>query len=361
MKRKISIDGRLIGEEYAPFVIAEIGINHEGDVQKAKRMIKDAHEAGAECVKFQAHVIEDEMIPLAKNVKPGHTSESIYEIMERCCLSEEESIELKKYVESLGMIYLCTPFSRAAADRLERMNVKVYKIGSGECNNYPLVEHIASFGKPIILSTGMNDLESISKSVSILEKAGIEYALLHCTSIYPTPHDKVRLGALFDLREAFPNAVLGLSDHSIGNYTCFAAISLGASILEKHFTSDKMWPGPDISVSIDPAELKDLIIGSKAIHQALGGHKSILKEEKPTIDFAYACVVSIKNIKKGDVFTKDNVWVKRPGTGEIKAEQYEKILDKKATQDIPRDTQLRWNHIKTKNSCLIRNSFLNNN
>ena len=344
MKSRININGRLIGEKYEPFVIAEIGINHEGNFQKAKKMVKDAYECRAECVKFQCHIIEDEMIK--NDVVPANAKEPIWNIIQRCSLTEEEDIKLKKYVEKLGMIYLSTPFSRAAADRLEKMGVSAYKIGSGECNNYPLVEHIASFGKPIILSTGMNDLRSITKSVNILEKAGVEYALLHCTSMYPTPYDKVRLGALRELREKFPNAVFGLSDHSMGNYTCFAAIPLGASILEKHFTSSREWPGPDVPISITPVELRDLIKGCKAIHQALGGSKSILEEEKTTIDFAYACVVAIKDIKKGDLFTKDNIWVKRPGTGEIKAENYNKILGKKSRKVIKRDTQIKWDMIK---------------
>ena len=178
--------------------------------------------------------------------------------------------------ESLGMIYLCTPFSRAAALRLERLGVEAYKIGSGECNNYPLISLIASFGKPVILSTGMNDLASIEPAVMILRRAGVPFALLQCTSMYPTPYDKVRLGAIPALRERFPDAVIGLSDHSIGNYTCFGAVALGASILEKHFTSDMTWPGPDVPISIDPEGLRELIDGSRAIHAALGGTKDIL-------------------------------------------------------------------------------------
>lgn len=340
---EIKIGKRLIGEKYPPFVIAEIGINHEGDFQKAKKMVEDAKKCGAECIKFQCHVIEDEMIK--NDVIPANTKESIWKIMERCALTEEEDIKLKEYVEKFNMIYLSTPFSRVAADRLERMGVSAYKIGSGECNNYPLVEHIASFGKPVILSTGMNDLKSISKSVNILEKAGIDYALLHCTSMYPTPYDKVRLGALTELKKRFPNAVLGLSDHSLGNYSCFAAIPFGASILEKHFTSDRNWSGPDVPISITPVELKDLIKGSKAIYKALGGSKSILREEEPTIKFAYACVVTIKDIKKGDCFTKDNIWVKRPGTGEIKAEEYENVLGRRAAKNIKRDTQIKRSYL----------------
>jgi len=345
MTPELVIGTRHIGPQHTPFVLPEIGINHEGDIRKAKQMITDAKAAGAEAVKFQCHVITDEMIPAAKKVIPGNATESIYTIMERCSLNEHQDKDLKKYAEQRGLLYLSTPFSRAAADRLHNMNVPAYKIGSGECNNYPLIEHIASFGKPIILSTGMNDLHSIQKSVDIIENQGVPYALMHCTSMYPTPYSKVRLGALTQLKKTFPKAVLGLSDHSLGIYTCLGAVAMGASILEKHFTSDTTWPGPDIPISITPSELHDLIQGSAAIHQALGGSKTILKEEQPTIDFAYACIVTIKPIKKGDQFTTKNLWVKRPGTGELKAIHYKNVLGKHATQNIPTDTQLRKKHI----------------
>lgn len=341
MSSCIKIKNRLIGKDFTPFVIPEIGINHEGSFDKSKQMIKDAFDAGSECVKFQCHIIDDEMIK--NNVIPGNTTESIWEIMNRCSLTDEEEMKLKEYVEDLGMIYLSTPFSRKAADRLNAMNVDAFKIGSGECNNYPLLKHIASFRKPIILSTGMNDIKSISVAVKILQKSNVDFALLHTTSMYPTPYDKVRLGALSDLAKHFTNTVIGLSDHSIGNYTCFGAVSLGASILEKHFTSDKTWPGPDIQVSIDPLELKTLIEGSKAIHQSLNGEKKILPEEKPTIDFAYACVVAIREIKKGEILSKENIWVKRPGTGQIFALDFDKVLNKVAKLDIPKDSQLNWN------------------
>ena len=341
-KAKILIGERRIGSQNEPFVIAEIGINHEGNFDKAAQMVRDAYTAGAECVKFQCHIVEDEMSNHAKTVIPANADDSIYDIMERCTLSLEEEIQLKELTESLNMIYLSTPFSRAAANRLEEMGVVAYKIGSGECNNYPLVEHIAKFGKPIILSTGMNDIESILPSVNIFRKYNVPYALLHCTSLYPTPYDKVRLGALNDLKASFWDAVVGLSDHSLGNYTCFAAVAFGASILEKHFTSDKAWAGPDVPISIDPDELKDLIDGSRAVHQSLGGSKDILIEEQPTIDFAYASVVAIKDIKKGDALTKENIWVKRPGTGEIFAKHFEALLGKTAQKDINNDCHLRW-------------------
>ena len=337
---EILFGSRRIAPDGEPLVIAEIGINHEGDVRKAEKMVDAAHSAGCECVKFQAHVIEDEMIP--NDVVPGNATESIWDIMSRCALSEEEDRHLKQYVEDRGMIYLSTPFSRAAAERLERMDVVGYKIGSGECNNYPLVKHIAGYGKPVILSTGMNDLRSVAPAVKILRDAGVQFGLLHCTSMYPTPYSKVRLGAIQTLAGAFPDAVVGLSDHSLGPYTCLAAVALGGRILEKHFTADKSWPGPDISISLDPSELADLITGARAVYQALGGEKNILPEEQPTIDFAYASVVTIRDVKEGETFSRENVWVKRPGTGEIRAAEFDRVIGRTARRSVAKDDQVKW-------------------
>ncbi len=342
MKNEFKIGPFVLGEDHPPFVIAEIGINHEGSFEKAKRMVFDASQSGASCVKFQRHVIDDEMVPEAKKTIPGNADVSIWEIMNRCVLSLDEHRRLKEYAESLGMIYLCTPFSRKAADELESLGVLAYKIGSGECNNYPLVEHIASFGKPIILSTGMNDIKSVSLAVEIMESKKVPYAILQCTSMYPTPYEKVGLGAIPDLQNNFPNAVIGLSDHSLGIYPCLGAVALGCRILEKHFISDKSWPGPDVEISIDPLELSELIKGSKIIWSARSGSKEILSEEQPTIDFAYACVVSIKNISKGEKLSKENIWVKRPGTGDILAKDYSSLLGKVAKNNISSDSQLRW-------------------
>jgi len=343
LTKTFKIGNRKIGDNHEPLVIVEIGINHEGNFEKAKQMIFDAHENGAECVKFQCHIADEEMIP--NDVIPSNANESIWEMMKRCSFSLENEIKLKKYVEDLEMIYLNTPFSRAAANRLEKMNICAYKIGSGECNNFPLISHIASFGKPVILSTGMNDINSISKSINILKTANIDYAIMHVTSMYPTPYDKVRLKFITELKEKFPNTIIGLSDHSFGNYTCFAGIALGASILEKHFTSNKNWPGPDIPISITPSELKDLIVGSKAIFESLKDKNSILKEEKETAKFAYASVVAISDIEKGDYFSEKNIWVKRPGTGQIKAEFLNEILNKKATKNVKKNEQLKWEMI----------------
>lgn len=336
------IAGRKIGYDYDPLVIAEIGINHEGSLAVAKEMVDAAKAAGVEVVKHQTHIVEDEMSSAAKNTIPGNADVSIYEIMRRCSLNEQDELELKNYVERQGMIFISTPFSRAAADRLHTFNVPAYKIGSGECNNYPLLEHIASFDKPVILSTGMNTIESITKAVNIFKKHGVPYALLHTTNLYPTPDHLVRLGAMVEIQSAFPDAVVGLSDHTLTNHACLGAVALGASILERHFTDRMDRPGPDIICSMDVKACRELIEGSKIIKQQRGGHKGPANEEQVTIDFAFATICSIKPIKAGEVFTKDNIWVKRPGKGGILAEEYENVLGKTAKTDIEIDAQVQW-------------------
>ncbi len=341
----IEIAGRKIGLDFSPLVIAEIGINHEGSLQTAFEMVDAAQRAGVEVVKHQTHIVEDEMSAVAKKVIPGNADVSIYEIMERCALDEAQEIQLKNYVESKGMIFISTPFSRAAADRLERMNVKGYKIGSGECNNYPLLEHIASFGKPVILSTGMNTIESVRKAVAIFDKHQVPVALLHTTNLYPTPIHLVRFGAMTQLHEAFPDKVFGLSDHTLNNNACLGAVALGASILERHFTDSMNRTGPDIVCSMDEQATKELIQSSNEIWQMRGGTKEPAKEEQVTIDFAFATVCSIASIQKGEVFTKENLWVKRPGTGKILAEHFDRILGKKASRTIENDEQLIWSDI----------------
>lgn len=330
----IEIQGRKIGRDYPPLVIAEIGINHEGSLTVAKEMVDAAHRAGAEVVKHQTHIVEDEMSKAAKSVIPGNADVSIYEIMERCALDENDELELKNYVESKGMIFISTPFSRAAAERLKKFDVPAYKIGSGECNNYPLLEHIAKFGKPVIMSTGMNTLESVSKAIEVFKKHNTPLAILHTTNLYPTPTHLVRYGAMVELHNAFPDYVFGLSDHTLNNNACLGAVALGASILERHFTDHMQRTGPDIICSMDENECANLITGSKEIWSMRGGTKVPAKEEKVTIDFAFATVCSIKNIRKGERLSEENIWVKRPGTGKILAENYNDILGKIATRDI---------------------------
>jgi N-acetylneuraminate synthase len=339
------ISGRKIGLDYEPLIIAELGINHGGSLEEAKKIVDAASEARVEVIKHQTHIVEDEMTKEAKRIIPSHTKESIFEIMQSCALNEKDENELKEYVEQKKMIFISTPFSRAAAVRLNKMNVPAYKIGSGECNNYPLVKLIASFGKPVILSTGMNSIDTIRPAVKILRDNKIPYALLHCTNIYPTPPHLIRLNSINQLKAEFPDAIVGLSDHSESIYPALASIALGASILERHFTDTKKRIGPDILCSMDLQECRELIEASKIVFQARDGVKGPVLEEKPTIDFAFACVVTLRPIINGETFTVDNIWVKRPGNGQIKAQYFEEIIGKKASHDIDADEQLVWEDI----------------
>ena len=332
------IEGRKIGPAHPPFVIAEAGINHEGSFKKAIQLVDAAAEAKADCIKFQCHITDKEMIPT--DMKPGKISnERLWDIIKRCELTEDEELRVKKHCEKKGILYMCTPFSREAADRLYEFGVSSFKIGSGECNNIPLLEHIAKMGKPTILSTGMNDVASVRKSVAVFKRAGTPIMLMHCTSMYPTPYSKVRLGGVTDLQKNF-DVPVGLSDHSLGIYTCLGAAALGAVAFEKHFTITRKWPGPDVPISIEPQELAELVKGTRAVHEAMGGRKDILAEEKPVIDFAYASVVTIAPVKAGEAFSMDNVWVKRPGTGKILADKFKKVLGKKAARDLAPEKQL---------------------
>lgn len=336
---EFSIRDRKVGLDHPPLVIVEIGINHEGDFNKAIALADAAIGRGAEVVKFQCHITDKEMVPT--DMTPGEIStEKLWDIIKRCELTEEEERKVQAYCTSKGAIYLSTPFSREAADRLGEMGVPAFKIGSGECNNLPLLDHIAVMGKPMILSTGMNDLASVKRSVATIRQHDVPLALMHCTSMYPTPYENVRLGAVSELRDTFPDLPIGLSDHSINIWTCLGAVALGASLLEKHFTVSRDWPGPDTGISIEPDELGRLIKGSKAVWQARGGNKTILPEEQPVIDFAYATVVTIAPVRKGEAFTRDNIWVKRPGTGPILAERLDAVLGKAALRDLPAEVHV---------------------
>ena len=279
------IGSRIVNHKNPPLVVPEVGINHEGSIEKAFRLIDSAKKNGAEIIKFQCHITNKEMIKT--DDKPGKISkETLWDIIKRCELTIEEEFKIKKYAEKKNLIYLSTPFSREAVDRLMKLKVSAFKIGSGECNNYPLVEYIAKKKFPVILSTGMNNLTSVKQSVDIFKKYKTPLALLHCTSMYPTPYEKVRLGGINELQKSFKNLEVGLSDHSQNIWTCLGAVSVGATILEKHFTISRKWKGPDMPVSIEPIELNNLIVGSNAIWKANGGKKGILKEEIPVIKYA---------------------------------------------------------------------------
>jgi N-acetylneuraminate synthase len=340
----IKIGTRKIGPNFKPLVIFELGINHNGNLKLAKKIVDDAIKAGAEIIKHQTHIPEDEMSLEAKKIIPINANKNIYDLIEECSLNESEEMQLKKYIEKKGAIFLSTPFSRKAVDRLVKFKVKAFKIGSGECNNYPLVDYIASFGKPIIISTGMNDVNSIKKAVKILKKRKVQYAILHTTNLYPTRHDQVRLNALLELKKEFPNTVIGLSDHTGDNYTSYASIALGASIIEKHFIDNNSRKGPDISASVNTKQMIDLIKGVNLIHKAIPGGIKPIPREKKTANFAFASVVANQDLKKGTILDQNNIWVRRPGNGDFSALEYYSLIGKKIKSKVKKNTQIKKTH-----------------
>ena len=334
------IGTRSVGPDFPPLVVTEIGINHNGDLEQAKILVDAAAGAGAELIKHQTHIPDAEMSLEARDVIPGNADISIYDVIKNCSLSLDEERQLAEYVRSKGLIYMSTPFSFEALDFLESIDVPAYKIGSGECNNYPLVEAIASKNKPVIMSTGMNSIESIKPSVEIFRKYKTPYALMHCTNLYPTPDKLIRLNSILDLKAAFPDAVLGLSDHSLTNYPCLASVALGAAILERHFTDTKLRVGPDIICSMTPEELSELISGSRIIYEATQGSKFPVKEEDVTIAFAFASVVATRDLNSGHVISRQDITLKRPSGGDFGPKEFFSLIGKKVEKEINMNTQI---------------------
>ncbi len=343
---EIRIENRLISINHKPLIIPEMGINHSGSLEIAFKIVDAAKRAGAEIIKHQTHIPEDEMSLEAKKIKPANSNRNIYNIISETCLNEEDEYKLFNYVKKRKMIFLSTPFSRKAVDRLIKFGVSAFKIGSGEMNNLPLVDYIAKLKKPMIISTGMHSITNVRKLVSFLSKKKNKFALMHTTNLYPTPDKLVRLNSITELKKNFPNLVIGLSDHTETNHSSIGAVALGACIIEKHFVDKKGRKGPDIKSSIDEKNLRELIKGCNIVFLQRGGEKNLLKEEQVTRNFAFASVVSIKEIKNGEKLTQKNIWVKRPGNGDFAAIKYKKILGKTAIKKIKKNTQIKKNDIK---------------
>lgn len=341
----MKIAHRYIGPDHPPLVIAEIGINHGGSLELAKSMVTAARLAGCEMIKHQTHFVDDEMTDEAKSIFPPNANKSIWDVMQECSLSKDDEIALKKHAEELGLIYISTPFSRAAADFLADIGVAGFKIGSGECNHVPLIRHIASYGKPIIMSTGMQTIDSLRLSVATLDASGVEYALLECTNLYPSPPEIVSLQGINELRQAFPNAIIGFSDHSIGPTMAISAVALGACILERHFTDTRYRKGPDISCSMDPAELRFIIDRSKEVYTAARNIKMRTAPEEDVYRFARGSIVADRNLPAGHIITAQDIWARRPGSGEISVEHFDRLIGARTCSPLKRNQQIKWNDL----------------
>jgi N,N'-diacetyllegionaminate synthase len=316
----ISVNGRKIGAGEPCYVLAEAGVNHNGDLGLAHKLVDTAADAGADAVKFQtfsADRLVTRRAPKAEyQQQRTGADESQHAMLKQLELDEAEHLQLLKHCQDRGILFVSTPFDEQSADMLERLGVRMFKMSSGELTNLPFQAHVARKGKPVVVSTGMGTMEEIAETVATVRSSGSPpLALLHCVSAYPTPPEDANLLAMSSLHVAFAVPV-GWSDHTMGLAISFAAVALGACVLEKHFTLDRSLPGPDHVASLEPDELKALIAGVKEVGSAIGdGRKRPRPAELNVIDVARKSLVAARDLKAGNVLASGDIAVLRPGTG----------------------------------------------
>ena len=322
-------------------IIAEAGVNHNGRLDLALKMVDEAKRAGADIVKFQTAIPERVISRYADKAEyqkeTTGNEESQLEMCRRIHLKLSDYDIIKEYCEEVGIEFLSTPFDLESIDYLEKLGMKLWKIPSGEITNLPYLIKIAKTGKPVIMSTGMAELKEVEEAVNVLKEGGAgEITLLHCTTEYPAPFDSVNLKAMNTLREKLGTKV-GYSDHTTGIEVVVAAVSLGATVIEKHFTLNRNLEGPDHKASLEPEELEVMVNKIRIIEKALGdGIKRAAEAEKKNIAIARKSIVAAKDIKKGEILSEDNITTKRPGNG-ISPMQWFEVLGTKAIRDFGED------------------------
>lgn len=342
----IKLGNKAIGNDYPTYIIAEAGVNHNGDIQIAEKLIDSAVIAGVDAVKFQSFKTENVISRLAPKAKyqleNTNSNETQFEMIRGLELSDDNFYELKDYCELRGIQFLSSPFDEASVDLLERLNVEAYKIGSGEITNLPFLQYIASKKKPIILSTGMTNLGEIEEALEVIKECDV--ILLHATSNYPTSIDDVNLLAMKTIGAAFKK-IVGYSDHTQGFEVAIAAVALGAKVIEKHFTIDKGLIGPDHKASLDPKELKNLVRLIRNVEKSLGnGIKKAMTSEENTRLVARKSIVAKERIKAGTVLTKELLAIKRPGNG-IPPKYFDKLIGATLRRNIGVDETIQWEHL----------------
>ncbi|HOW16797.1 MAG TPA: N-acetylneuraminate synthase [bacterium] len=325
------------------FIIAEAGVNHNGDINIAKKLVKEAKRIGCDAVKFQTFKAENIVTRFAERAdyqnknNPGANSQ--YDMLKALELSHKDHLELIKLCNDINIKFLSSPFGLEDVDFLSSLGMDVVKIPSGEITNLPYLRRVASLKKKIILSTGMSDMNEIKEALNILIEGGVkkqDISILHCNTEYPTPYDDVNLKAMLSIRDAFGINV-GYSDHTPGIEVAISAVALGATIIEKHFTLDKSMVGPDHKASLEPEEFKIMVDAIRNIEKALGdGVKRPSSSELKNKDIVRKSIVALLDIKKGDVFSDKNVTVKRPGTG-ISPMLWDKVIGQISKRDFKKD------------------------
>ena len=322
-------------------IIAEAGVNHNGSIELAKKLIEEAKIAGADIIKFQTINLDNLVTKNAKKadyqISNTNNNESQFEMLKKIILNYDSFIELKDYCDEIGITFLSTPFDLDSIDFLNKFNMPFWKIPSGEITNYPYLVKIAETGKDIVMSTGMSEINDIEETIKVLRENGCgKISLLHCNTEYPTPYEDVNLKAMLILKEKF-NVEIGYSDHTRGIEVPIAAVAMGATIIEKHFTLDRNMEGPDHKASLEPNELKQMVQSIRNIEKAIGdGIKKVSNSERKNIEIARKSIVAKCNIARGEKFTIDNITIKRPGNG-ISPMRWNEVLGKKATKDFLED------------------------
>jgi len=325
------------------YIIAEACDNHFGDVVKAMKMAGEAKKAGADAIKFQHHLPDEEM--LRKVPKSSNFDLNLYDFLKKNALKIQDHHKLKKFCDKIGIQYLCTPFSLKAAIELNNyLKIDAFKIGSGEMTDYPFLGEVLKFNKPIIISTGMSTIGEINETYKFLKKCK-NLVIMNCISEYPPDYSDLNLNFIKELKKKYPKAIIGHSDHTGEIYSSISAYTLGAKVIEKHVTLDKKFKGPDQKVSIDFNDLKNLVTGLRLLQNSFGKTKKIHDKEIQIRKWARRSIVTIKDIKKGELFSKNNIWSKRPGTG-IPSKFLDKILNKKSKKNIKINTLIKYSDIK---------------
>ena len=349
---EIKLANKLIGEGRPCFIIAEAGVNHNGDVNLAKRLIDTAKDAGADAVKFQTFRAEEVATKHAAKAQYQKEStgatESQFWMIKKLELTENDFEELFAYAQEKGLIFLSSPFDKASVDLLCRLGVPAFKIPSGEITNFSLLKHIARKKKPIILSTGMSTLGEVQEALEVIRNEDIEeIILLHCVSCYPAKVEDMNLRAMETLRYAFKLPV-GLSDHTLGIAIPIAAVALGACVIEKHFTLDKNLPGPDHRASLEPDELKRMIRAIRDVEKAMGsGIKIPAAQEEENKKVARRSLVARVDIPMGAIITEEMLDMKRPGLG-IEAKHIERVVGAMAKANFRKDAIITWDEVEVK-------------
>lgn len=348
--REIDVKGRLVGEGHPAFVIAEAGVNHNGDLELGRRLIREAKAAGADAIKFQTYKAGKLATRTAPRywVEPEDPEGSQYDTFARLDrFGEDEHRELFRYAEEVGLPCFSAPFDDESVDLLERLGAPAYKIASADLTDHPLLEKVARKGKPVFLSTGLATITEVGEAMEVVRASGNDQiVLLHCTLQYPCDYENANLRMMLHLRASFPGVPVGLSDHTLGIAVPQAAVALGAVAVEKHYTVDKKLPGsPDHHLSIEPSELKQMMEGIRAIEKAMGRYeKGPVEAESAAHRYARRSIVSAQDIRSGTRITRDMLTFKRPGTG-IYPKWVELVVGRTARRDIPEDTVLTWEMI----------------